>query len=199
MQALTLDAEWFRTAEEEVRARLDGPRFRHTLGVVETAELLARRFGADPAKARAAALLHDIARGFDREHSLKKAEEFGIVLSDFERRAWVLIHAPLGAELARREFGVSDPEVLDAIRYHTTGRAGMSLLERVVFVADYIEPGRSHPGVKPVREAAESDLEQAVLLALDQTIVYLVERGQPIAPDAVAARNELVMRRTSPN
>ena len=199
VQGSPLGEEWFLKAEREIRARLDERRFAHTLGVVEAAVQLARRFGVDENKARAAALLHDVARGYDRERLLKEADEFGIVLSDFERTAWALIHAPLGAEIARRDFGVDDPDILAAIRYHTTGRPGMSALERIVFVADYIEPGRSHPGVGPVREAAQSDLDRAVLLALDQTIKYLLEMGQAIAPDAVAARNELLMRRPSPN
>lgn len=199
MRAVPFDAAWFREVEAQVQARLGAPRFRHTLGVVATAELLASDHGADVAKARAAALLHDVAKEYDRERLLKEADEFGIVLSDIERRAWALIHAPLGAEIARRDFGVDDPDVLAAIRYHTTGRTGMSLLEKVVFVADYIEPGRSHPGVGPVRQVAATDLDRAVLLALDQTIRYLVERGQLIAPSAVEARNELLMRCTSPD
>ncbi|MFO7319516.1 MAG: bis(5'-nucleosyl)-tetraphosphatase (symmetrical) YqeK [Clostridia bacterium] len=199
MPAVPFDRAWFQKTESDVRARMDGPRFQHTLGVVETAAQLARRFGVDEAKARAAALLHDVARGYSRERLLKEADEFGIVLTELERRAWVLAHAPVGAEVARREFGVDDPEVLAAIRYHTTGRAGMSKLEKVVFVADYIEPGRSHPGVGPVRRAAESDLDQAVLLALDQTIVYQVERGQLIAPESLEARNEIVMQRVLPS
>lgn len=199
MKPQSLSPRWFQWAEEQVKARLDEHRFRHTLGVVETSVQLAGRFGADPVKARAAALLHDVAKGYDRERLLKEAFEFGIVLSDIERRAPALIHAPLGAEVARREFGVDDPGVLAAIKYHTTGRAGMSRLERVVFLADYIEPGRVHPGVERVREAARDDLDRAVLLALDQTIVYLVDRGALIAPDAIAARNDLLTRGPSPN
>lgn len=199
MRPLALSPEWFRWAEEEVRARLDAPRFHHTMGVVISAEELASQYGADPVKARAAALLHDVAKGYGRERLLKEALEFGIVLSDIERRAPSLIHAPLGAEVARREFGVGDPDILAAVRYHTTGRAGMSLLEKVVFLADYVEPGRTHPGVERVREAARHDLDRAALLALDQTIVYLVERGELIAPDAVAARNDLLTRGASPN
>lgn len=199
MKAQPLSPNWFLWAEAEVKARLDEHRFRHTLGVVETAVQLASDYGADPAKARAAALLHDVAKGYGRERLLKEASGFGIVLSDIERRAPALIHAPLGAEVARREFGIDDPDILAAIKYHTTGRAGMSLLERVVFLADYIEPGRVHPGVERVREAARDDLDRAVLLALDQTIVYLVGRGELIAPDAIAARNDLLTRGTSPD
>lgn len=194
-----LSPEWFHRVEAEVKKRLNAPRFQHTLGVVESALKLANVYGADPDKARAAALLHDVAKEYDTERLLKAAFEFDIVLSDIERRMPALIHAPVGAQVARREFGVDDPDILAAIRYHTTGRAGMSLLERVVFLADYIEPGRVHPGVDPVREAAEYDLDQAVLLALDQTILYLVGRGEPIAPDAVAARNDLLTRGISPN
>lgn len=198
MRGKPLSPEWFHQVERELEARLDAPRFRHTLGVVECAAHLARRYGADETKARAAALLHDIAKGYDKNRLLKEAKDFGIVLSDIERRVFALVHAPVGAEVARREFGVDDPDILAAIRYHTTGRAGMSLLERVVFLADYIEPGRNHPGVERVRLTAQGDLDRAVLLALDQTIVYLVERGVLIDPNALAARNELLTR-ISPN
>jgi len=198
VRAKPLSPEWFREAAREVEARLDASRLQHTLGGAECAVELARTYGADEAKARAAALLHDVAKGYDKERLLKEAEEFGIVLSDIERRAFALLHAPVGAEVARRDFGVDDPDILAAIRYHTTGRAGMSLLERVVFLADYIEPGRNHPGVERVRVTAQADLDRAVLLALDQTIVYLVERQALIDPNALAARNELLTR-LSPN
>lgn len=182
--------------EGEVQRRLSPERFRHVLGVVGTSLELAGRYGVDPEKARIAALLHDVAKEYSRERLLKAALDFGIVLSELELRATALIHAPVGAEMARREFGVDDPDILAAIRYHTTGRAGMSPLEKVVFLADYIEPGRSFPGVDEVRNAALASLDEAVLLALDQSLVYLITRGRLIHPDALAARNELLQARS---
>jgi len=180
--------------EAEVKRRLSPERFRHTQGVVETACSLAERHGADREKALIAALLHDIAKEYPRDRLLKECLDFGIVLSDIERREVALIHAPLGAAIAEREFDVTDPDILAAIRYHTTGREGMSLLERIVFLADYIEPNRSFPGLDAVRALAWTSLDKAVVLALDQGLVYLVERGKLIHPDAILARNDLLMR-----
>lgn len=177
----------------EVERRLSPERFRHTLGVAETARSLAGRYGVDEGKAYIAGLLHDIAKEYPRNRLLKEALDFGIVLSDIERRRPVLIHGLLGAEIAEREFDVTDLDVLAAIRFHTTGREGMSLLERVVFLADYIEPGRTFPGVEAVRAEARTSLDGAVVMTLSQTIMYLVERGRFIHPYAVAARNHLLM------
>jgi len=179
----------------EVESRLSPERFRHTLGVVESAMELCDRFGGDKEKALVAALLHDVAKEYSKDRLLNEALQFGIILSDIERRQAVLIHAPLGAAIAEREFGVTDKDTLAAIRYHTTGRRGMSLLERIVFLADCIEPGRSFPGVEELRQKARTSLDEAVLLALDRTIAHLLERGLLIHPDAVAARNELIMAR----
>lgn len=188
--------------EEEVRRRLSPERFRHVLGVVATSLELAHRFGIDREKAQLAAVLHDVAKEYPRKRLLKEALDFGIVLSEIELQVTELIHAPVGAEVARREFGVDDPEVLAAVRYHTTGRAGMAPLEKLLFVADYIEPGRSFPGVDEVRMAAERSLDEAALLALDQSLVYLITRGRLIHPDALAARNDLLLKhgesRTAP-
>ncbi len=189
--ALDLDA-----VEAQVRRRLSPGRFGHVLGVVDTILELADRYGVDRRKAKLAALLHDVAKEYSRERLLKEAFDFGIVLTEIEQLTTALIHAPVGAEVARREFGVDDPDVLAAIRYHTTGRAGMSPLEKLLFLADYIEPGRDFPGVDEVRKAARSSLDEAVLLALDQTLVYLVSRGRLIHPDALHARNELLRMRS---
>lgn len=179
--------------QQEVERRLSPGRFRHTLAVAKTACSLAERYGADETKTLVAALLHDIAKEYPRNRLLKESLDFGIVLSEIERREEALIHGPLGAAIAQREFGVTDPDVLAAIRYHTTGREGMSLLERIIFVADYIEPNRSFPGVDAVRAIAWTSLDEAAVLTLDQGLVYLLERGKLIHPDAIAARNHLLM------
>lgn len=185
----------FEEIKAAVKKRLTAERFGHTLGVVRTAEELAALYGADVQKARLAGVLHDIAKGYSKNRLLKEALDFGIVLSDIERSAPALIHAPLGAEIAKREFGIGDADVLAAIRHHTTGRAGMSVLEQVVFLADCIEPGRTYPGVDEVRAGARIDLNSAVLGALNQSLMFLLQRNRLIHPHAVAARNELLMRR----
>ncbi|MFO7311185.1 MAG: bis(5'-nucleosyl)-tetraphosphatase (symmetrical) YqeK [Bacillota bacterium] len=182
--------------EAAVRRRLSPGRFAHTVGVVETAEELARRFGIDVRKARVAAWLHDVAKDEPRESLLKRAEEFGIVFDEITARQAELWHSVIGAEIARREFGIDDEEVLAAIRYHTTGRAGMSGLEQVIFLADIIEPGREFPGVEELRRRSREDLEGAVLAALESTICYVIRQGGLLHPDAVAARNHILLRRS---
>lgn len=177
----------------EVQRRLSDARYRHSLDVAETAVELARRFGVDEDKAYVAGLLHDVAKEYPKIRLLKEALDFGIVLTEIERSKAQLIHGPLGASIARTEFGVTDPDVLAAIYYHTTGRAGMSALESVVYVADYTEPGREFAGVELVRERARTSLHEAVLLTLSQKIIFLAERGRLIHPDSVAARNALLM------
>jgi predicted HD superfamily hydrolase involved in NAD metabolism len=178
-----------------VQARLSPPRYTHTLRVVKTARDIASVFGVGDQKAEVAALLHDCARDMSRQAQLRLAESFGIVISDMERYNPALLHASLGAELARRECGVHCESVLNAIRFHTTGRPGMSLLEKVIFVADYVEPGRDFPGVDRVRELSSVDLDKAVLLALDQTIAYVLERARLLHPITLETRNDLILQR----
>jgi predicted HD superfamily hydrolase involved in NAD metabolism len=108
---------------------------------------------------------------------------------EYNKELW---HAPVGAEVARERFGITDEEILNAIRYHTSGRPGMSKLEKIIFLADYIEPGRRFPGVDEVRETARRDLERAVLMAMDNTIRFLLERGQKVYPLTLLARNHML-------
>lgn len=181
--------------EKFVSGTLSPERLNHVRGVVQTAKALAIRYGADPDKAMLAAWLHDVAREVPDDDLLKLADEFGIIFTDIEVRVPHLWHAPVGTRFARRQFGVTDLDVLAAIRYHTTGRAGMSLLEQIVFLADVIEPGRSFPDAEQLREWSETDMERAVLAALEHIIVRSVERGTLLHPDTVSARNELVSKR----
>ncbi|OUM97770.1 MAG: hypothetical protein BAA04_11190 [Firmicutes bacterium ZCTH02-B6] len=179
-----------------VRRRLTSQRFAHTVGVVETADQLARRFGLDVQRARVAAWLHDVAKDEPPESLLKRAKEFDIVFDEITARVTELWHALVGSEIARREFGIDDEDVLAAIRHHTTGRAGMSGLEQVIFLADVIEPGRAFPGVDELRRRSREDLEGAVLAALESTICYVIRQGGLLHPDAVAARNHILLRRS---
>src|SRR5690606_5450316 len=144
----------------------------------------------------AAAWLHDVAKELPQDTLLKLAERFGIIFDDEMAHMPHLWHAPVAAELARREFGVSDPDVLAAVRHHPTGRAGMSPLERIVFLADLIEPGRSFPGVDELRRLSTEDLDAALLAAYDGLIRYVLDKGGLLHSDTVAARNEILLRRS---
>ncbi len=166
----------------------------HVLRVVTEARRLALRYGVDEDRATLAALGHDLARGYTSAELLKQAEAAGLTPSDIERAQPILLHGPLSARLMAERFGIGDAGVLAAARYHTTARAGMSALERVVYVADKIEPekARSQPALAEAREAAHASLEAAMRIILDYQVSRAIERGWPLHPDTVAARNELL-------
>jgi len=172
---------------------LPEPLYRHVLGVAETARAMACRFGADERAAYTAGLLHDVAKVLSPEALLKAAEGSGIVVDEIERRSPGLLHGPVAAVWAQQELGIRDQAILDAIRYHTTGRAGMSPLEMIIYTADLIEPGRRYPGVEALRELAGNDLKAACLAGLDQTLRYCLDRGWLIHPRSLEARNALLL------
>ncbi|WP_046173892.1 bis(5'-nucleosyl)-tetraphosphatase (symmetrical) YqeK [Domibacillus indicus] len=178
-------------ALEIVKAQLTDKRYVHTLGVTETAVNLAKQYGADIQKAELAAIFHDYAK-FRPKEEMKKIlleEKEDDRLFDFHHELW---HAPAGAVLVRREAGIKDKEVLSAIRWHTTGRPGMTLLEKIVYLADYIEPGRLFPGVEEVRKIAEQNLNQAVLAAVKNSILFLMGKQQPVFPVTMDTYNDFI-------
>jgi predicted HD superfamily hydrolase involved in NAD metabolism len=186
------------TLLEEIKAwlheRLSPHRYVHSLGVAATARELADRFGADPMRAELAGLLHDAAREWRPPQLLEGARALGLELTYMEEMAPMpCLHGPLGADIAKREFGVADEEMLQAIANHTLGRERMGLLERVVFLADAIEPNRPElPYIVELRELAHQDLNLACRRAYDHTFEYLLRTGQPIHPLAAAGRNWLL-------
>jgi len=170
----------------------------HVERVVAEADRLAAGFKElDREQVELAAWGHDIARALSRRELLARARGFGLEVSPVEEEAPILLHGPVGAEILRQEHGIDDPEVLAAARFHSTGRAGMSLLAKVIFVADKIEPGkvRAKPALARVRELADRDLDAAILEYLDQMLMVAREEGWPLHPQAVAARNELLLSR----
>jgi predicted HD superfamily hydrolase involved in NAD metabolism len=178
----------------KVRAQMHDKRYRHTLGVAESARRLAERFGADPDKAELAGYLHDYCKCWPVEQmrDILVRHDMPRELLEGEKELW---HAFAGAIVIQTELGVTDPEILQAVRYHTTGRPGMSLLEKVVCVADYIEPNRDFPGVEMIRALAEQDLDEALACALGGTIQHLIERRKTVYPLTLLAYNDLVSRR----
>ncbi len=183
-----------RLNEKELRAvslsYLKAKRVRHVLGTEETAVRLAERYGANAEKARVAALLHDCIKRFSMPEQLELCERYGIVLDELEQRALKLLHAKTGAEIARDVFGV-DNEVYNAILWHTTGKADMSPLEKVIYLADYIEPNRDFPGVEELRAAVYEDIDKGLLLGLTMTVREMEEMGNPIHKNTLEAREYL--------
>ena len=169
-------------AEALARSRLSERRYEHTLRVADTAEDLALAHDLDADRARLAALLHDAARETGPEEFLRLADKWRLQVGDPERQSPKLLHGPVAAELARRELGIDDEEVLEAIRAHTTGRPGMEPLALVLYVADKIEPAREYPSVGRLRTLARKNLYGAALESLRRTIAHNEERGKTTHP-----------------
>ncbi len=177
-----------------VRSSIDVRRYRHVLGVARTAEKLARVHGVSTAKARTAGLLHDIAREWAAGDLLRYAQEHDMRVDEGERAAPVLLHARVGAELARRQFGVTDPETLAAIRQHTVAGPNMGDLAKIVYIADSVEPSRTFAGRAELAQLAERSLDEGLLACVASSLSYLVGRRVSIAPQTVVLYNQLVQR-----
>jgi len=175
-----------------VRARVPERRYRHVLGVARTAEKLARRYGASTAKARIAGVLHDYARHWEPVTLLAYAREHQLPVTEYERSAPVLLHAKIGADIARREFGVGDTDTLAAIETHTVPAPGMSDLQKILFLADTFEPSRRFESRAALEAIALRSLDEGMLACLKASIEYLLARDVPIAPSTVEVYNTLV-------
>ncbi|WHY60776.1 bis(5'-nucleosyl)-tetraphosphatase (symmetrical) YqeK [Cytobacillus firmus] len=182
------------TALDIVKEQLTEHRYLHTVGVMETAIKLAEKYGADSKKAELAAIFHDYAKFRPKEEMREIIIKEGMPaeLLDYNSELW---HAPVGAFLTEKEAGIHDKEVLDAIRYHTSGRPGMALLEKIIYLADYIEPGRHFPGVDEVRDLAQTNLNKALIKSVQNTIMFLMKKGQPVFPASFETYNDLVMNK----
>lgn len=168
-------------------------RYKHSLGVMNTSIDLAKHYGCSIKKAALAGLLHDCGKLQREINLLKIADDFDIILDNVMKKNTELIHGPLGEVLARRKYNISDEIILSAIRYHTTGRENMSLLEKIVFIADVIEPSRSFKGVEKIRELAYKDIDNSILYAIDGTIKFVIDRGNLIHLDTIKLRNQLII------
>lgn len=157
-----------------LKTKISDKRFEHSLGVEYTAACMAMVLGEDVEKARLAGLLHDCAKGLPTKEKLEKARKHGLAISKFEERNPDMLHAKLGSFYARYKYDVTDDDVLNAICYHTTGRPNMSLLEKIIFVADYIEPNRKMlKDMEEIRREAFTDIDKCVVHILRNTLDYL--------------------------
>lgn len=180
--------------KEELKKRLKPSRFRHSLGVEETAVFLADRFGVDEEQARVAGLLHDCAREFRNEDMVKEAEKRGIAIGEVERSMPLLLHADIGAQRVREIYGVDDKDVSQAIARHTVGGPQMTKLDKIIWYADMIEPGRDFPGVDELRKLAKTaSLDEMLLAGLSHSIIFVVKKGHLVHPATVLARNEILL------
>ncbi len=188
----------FHRIVKDLEKRLTKKRFRHTAGVAETAKNLALRYGADPNAAELAGWVHDSMKHEKLPVMQALVSENPEVLGDYPVDEWMrespnLLHGPAGAVFAVKHYAITDPAILSAVACHTTGKAGMSLLDKILFLADYIEPLRDFPGVEEIRRAAGKNLDEACIIAYDTTIRHLAEEHEYLHPLTIDGRNDLIL------
>ena len=175
-----------------IKPMLTQKRFEHSLNVSEEAVKLAKKYGADTEKAELAGLLHDILKDTPPEKQLKILADFGIIMSDVELSAKKFWHAISGAVYIKHVLHIEDEDVYNAVRYHTTGRKNMTLLEKVIFIADFISKDRNYPGVEDMRKTAYKSLDKAIVEGIAFTITELAKDRAPIVPETIDAYNDAV-------
>lgn len=174
-----------------ILSRLHGYRYEHTLGVERAARMLAQRYGGDADKAAFAALMHDITKYLSKEEQLNLCDKYGIIPCNVEKSEPKMLHGKTAAAIARDEYGAPE-DVCAAIACHTTGKYGMALLDKILYLADYIEETRDFPGVEKARELARVSIDRALLYCYDQTLTELVVRGKLIHSDTIGAYNDMI-------
>lgn len=181
-------------ARRLAKKRLSAKRYQHTLNVRRMAVKLAKRWGADPEKAALAALLHDTAKELPREEMLQILNDNAIMAENAQNRPSPVWHGICAAILAQTQWGVEDEEVLSAIRCHTTGKPGMSLLDEIVFLADMTSAERDYPEVDYLRKLEKEDIHRAMREALEMNLYWLEESGKPVDEETRAALEDLRQR-----
>ena len=179
--------------ENEVRRHLTQGRFYHSQCVAAQAARLAQRYGGDVEQARLAGILHDIMKDTAPEEQLKILADSGIILTKTQRRNRKLWHSLAGAAYLRGTLGVADQAVVEAVACHTSGKKDMSLLDKVLFVADYISADRDYPGVEDMRRAADRSLEEAMVEGILFTVNELMEQRLPVAAESIEAYNDALI------
>lgn len=185
----------FGRLRERSLSLLKKSRVAHVEGCCQTAQALAEKYGADVTDAARAGILHDVTKALGHEQHLRLCDRWALPLTAFERSQVKLLHAKSGAAVAQHVFGENEA-VCSAINWHTTGKADMTTLEKIIYIADYMEPSRDFPGVEQLREAVWRDLDEAVLMGLDMTLELLERKNQPKALESIQAREFLLGERT---
>lgn len=180
--------------KRKVKPHLDNDRYEHTLGVMYTAAALAMRYQEDVEKAMIAGLLHDCAKCLAPDKKIKLCEKYQLSISEIERKNPGLLHAKLGAFLAFKKYHIQDKDILDAIANHTTGRPDMTTLDKIIYIADYIEPNRTAaPNLESIRHMAFVDLDECLYTILSATLHYLNSNGASI--DALTSKTHLFYKK----
>lgn len=175
--------------DKKLKSVLSERRYNHSIGVMHTACELAHRYGADVNKAKIAGLLHDCAKEIDKEDMLRMCYEMEIPLDDVKRTQKGLLHADIGAELLKKEYGIYDEEIYNAVKCHTMGRSNMTKLDKIIYLSDYIEPGRKYfEGLDVLRELCREDLDLAMVYAIDLSIGFILAKGKTLHKQTIITR-----------
>lgn len=180
---------------EKLKKDIGIKRFNHSIGVMNTSMKLAKHYDCSIEKAKIAGLLHDCGKLQGEINLLKMANDFDIILDNVMKVNKELIHSPLGAEIAKKQYNIKDREILDAIRFHTTGRENMRLLGKIVYIADLIEPSRDFQGVEEIRKLAYEDIDKTLLFSINNTLKFILKKGNLIHLDTIKARNHLLINK----
>ncbi len=168
-------------------------RILHSEGVAKCAVKLSELYGCDKEKAYLAGILHDCAKYLNEEQVKDYVDKYEIYLDEYEKYNLALSHSIIGSVIIRHEFDIEDIDIITAVRYHTTGKSNMDLLEKIIYIADLIEENRNYPGVDKLRELTYSkQLEEALLLSFNNTIKLVIDRNQIIHPRTIEARNYIL-------
>lgn len=181
--------------EEYLKCNLKPSRFAHSLSVRDTAVKLAKTYNCDTYKARIAGLVHDCAKNMSGQENLKLVLEKGYAVDEVSRNSPELLHGLAGAIIAKEKFEIFDEEILNAIIYHTTGKENMNLLEKIIYLADYIEPLRDFPSVDELRKVTLRNLDEGLIMSFNNTIQYVISRNQLLHFNTVKARNYEIKKR----
>lgn len=176
-----------------IKERLSEKRYLHVIGVRDTAAKLAEIYGENKEKAIIAALIHDCAKNVKGDELLRVVRENGYTPDWVEEASPQLLHGRAAGYIAMREMGIEDEAVFNAVTYHTTGRSNMSMLEKIIYVADYIEPARNFPGVEELRKVTYTSIDKGVLVALESTIKHVLDKEQLLHNNTIEARNYMLL------
>lgn len=178
-----------------IRELMGDYRYEHSVNVADEAVTLAELYGGDVKKAYTAGILHDVTKELPNDKQLQIINDGGIILDDVQKQAPKLWHAISGSVYIQTELDITDSDIINAIRYHTTGRANMSLLEKIIYIADYTAKGRDYNGVEVMRELSRKSLEDAMIFSYQFTINKLSSLESAIHPDEIYGYNDIVLKR----
>lgn len=185
----------FKKYKETIKTMMTEKRYIHCINVSKQAVLLAKQYNGDVKKAELAGLLHDITKDFSTAEQLQIINRNAIILDEIEQNAPELLHSVSGSVLIKEKFNINDTDILNSVRYHTTGRAEMSLLEKIIFIADFTSEDRNYSDINIMRKKATTSLDEAIFYAISFTISNLAKKGQIIHPRSLDLYNKIIIEK----